>query len=88
MNNGVLDVTGTVNDDRFDVSRNGNKLTVSFNGRTLGTFHSKTVRSIRVAGNAGDDVLSVGGGVDTPVLFDDGPGEDHFLGERDNDDEV
>lgn len=59
LTNGVLDVSGTGNDDRFVISRQGQALTVTFNGQTLGTFSNKLVDSVRVSGFVGDDTLAV-----------------------------
>jgi hypothetical protein len=78
LSGGVLQVTGTVNDDRFAISRRGNSISVFFNGQSIGAFDAGAVSSINVLGSAGDDVLSVERDVRTPVNFDGGPGDDTF----------
>lgn len=69
LDRGVLTVTGTVDDDRLSVSRKGSSLTVSFAGRTLGTFARKSVSSVRVSGINGDDVLWINENVQVPALL-------------------
>jgi hypothetical protein len=80
LDNGVLSITGTVNDDRLVVSRQGQALTVSFNGQTLGTFDNKQVKSINLIGSAGSDVIAIGPEVITPALVDAGLGDDDVSG--------
>jgi hypothetical protein len=76
LDNGVLTVTGNVNDDQISVSRRGQTLTVDFNGTTLGTFDNQAVGSINVSGFAGDDVITVDADVHAPALLDGGLGDD------------
>jgi hypothetical protein len=78
LTGGVLNVTGTVNDDRIEISRQGQTLSVAFNGATLGTFDSGAVQSIRVFGYAGDDQISVDRDVHAPALLDGGLGNDRI----------
>ena len=85
LNGGVLDITGTVNDDRIDVGHIGNDVVVSFNGRTLGTFDKRSVASIRASGFWGDDRISVNPNVQAAAVLEGGPGDDVLSGRRNRD---
>jgi Ca2+-binding RTX toxin-like protein len=76
LENGVLSVTGTVNDDKISVARHGHSLGVQFNGKTLGTFDERAVDLIRIDGSYGNDVLGLDRDVQAAALVDGGAGND------------
>ncbi|HEY7120034.1 MAG TPA: hypothetical protein VH475_25825 [Tepidisphaeraceae bacterium] len=76
VQNGILSVTGTVNDDQIAVTSRRNVLTASVNGKTLGTFNAGKVDSIKLDGHAGDDVLSIGADVRSPAILGGNLGDD------------
>jgi hypothetical protein len=80
LNDGVLSVTGTVNDDRIAITRTGQTVRVSLGGETLGTFSNNSISAINVSGSVGDDVLSVSRSIKAPVTFNGGSGDDSVLG--------
>jgi hypothetical protein len=80
LDGGVLNVTGTVNDDDIAITRRGQSVSVSVGGNTIGTFSNKAIGWIKVSGFAGDDTLAVSSSIGAPVTFNGGAGEDDVLG--------
>ena len=79
---GRLVVTGTANNDAVLVTATATKLTVKLNGRSL-SFDLPAVRSIVVAGGAGDDLVDLQPGAGTiglPATITGGDGSDALLG--------
>ncbi len=85
VENGVLSINGTVNDDQIAVTQKGQKLNVTFNGKSLGSFSTKSVDSIKLDGQAGSDILTIDSSVETPALLSGNVGDDAlFAGEGDS----
>ena len=85
LTGGLLEVTGTVNDDRITITGRGQDVVVRFNGGELATFDKRDVRSIRAEGLWGDDVISVDASVPPPAVLVGGPGDDLLSGRRGRD---
>lgn len=74
--NGVLTITGTINDDTIVVGRSGSSLDVFAGGRRIGRFADASVRSIVLDAGAGNDDVYVGGNVFQSAILRGGLGDD------------
>lgn len=77
--NGVLTMTGTVNDDQI-FTFGGDTLVPVINGQTLGRFSRTQIRSIVVEAGAGSDWVSLASNLDRPTLVRGGLGDDRITG--------
>lgn len=85
LSEGLLKVSGTINDDKIDlVMRRGN-VEVRANGRVLGAFPVESVARIEVDGSYGDDKIAVGAGVHADAILMGGAGNDWLTGGGGND---
>jgi hypothetical protein len=75
-NDGVLTISGTVNDDRLSITRRSNTFTITFNGQTLGAFNRNVVKAIALSGEAGSDILTIDNEIPVPAILDGGIGDD------------
>jgi Ca2+-binding RTX toxin-like protein len=80
---GTLTVNGSAGNDVIQVSRSVgplfDRLDVIENGFVTGSFATGSVSSIQMYGNAGNDVMAVGGGVGA-VYMNGGDGNDYLYG--------
>ena len=85
INNRVLQIVGTPEDDHVSVNQQGNgliKVHADFlpGGQNWKTFDAEGVDSIHIVLCDGDDHATIAGNVDLPTLIDGGPGNDHLGG--------
>ena len=85
INNGVLQIVGTRDDDHVTVNRQGNglfKVHASFLPDKGGwrTFDSDGIDLIYMVLCHGDDHATIAGNIQTPAIVDGGPGDDHLNG--------
>jgi uncharacterized protein YkwD len=80
---GALVVNGTAGNDHIDLRLSGASLVVKLNASTF-TFNYKSVRRINVFALAGDDVVTIAGGILASTL-DGGIGNDTLSGTGGND---
>jgi Ca2+-binding RTX toxin-like protein len=80
LKNGELTVTGTVAGDAIFLHTSGTNVTVSVNGRGLGSFSYAGVKSIVIDAGAGGDNVSLAKEIDRPTLILGGLGDDRLYG--------
>lgn len=80
LNDGVLTVTATINDDHVFVDESGNDLVVYLNGQVLGSFQKTNVDLIRVSGGSGDDMIVLDRTLAIDSLLSGDDGDDLLIG--------
>lgn len=76
FSNGTVTLIGSLDADAIAVTRQGHTLTVTANGKTVGTYDSRDVNTIRVDGGLGDDVVFVAPNVNQSAILLGGLGND------------
>jgi Ca2+-binding RTX toxin-like protein len=80
VNDGVLDVAGTPNNDKIVVILSGSNLEVKDDGSPVGSFAESGVTAIQIQGEAGDDTLKINASVTLPATLKGGAGNDILVG--------
>ena len=85
VNNGVLQIVGTRDDDHVTVNRQGNglfKVHANFLPDKGGwrAFDTDGIDLIYIVLCHGDDHATIAGNIQTPAIVDGGPGDDHLNG--------
>lgn len=85
LDNGVLSICGTSDDDRVILSQDANNIVITANFLSIEeAFASADVTSIIITGEAGNDVI-LAPTVSVPLSIDGGVGEDQIVGGTGND---
>jgi Ca2+-binding RTX toxin-like protein len=80
VEDGVLVVEGTINDDKIIVEKHGNNFNVLVNGESIGEFRRKDVESIQINGNDGDDFIDLSNNITIYSIVFGGTGSDIIFG--------
>jgi hypothetical protein len=76
LDDGVLTVQGTINDDEITVEKNGKNFDVLVNGALVGSFRKNQIDRIDVNGFAGDDHIILGNAGNLDSIIHGGLGDD------------
>jgi hypothetical protein len=76
LNEGVLRIEGTVNDDSIEVTRHGQSINVSVNGHNFGPFPRSQMETIIANAFAGDDNITVAANVSASAILLGSAGND------------
>ncbi len=77
---GVLVVEGTINDDKITVEKHGNKYAVVVNCEEIGEFRRSDVNSIQINGYNGDDLIDLSNNITIYSIVFGGTGNDLIFG--------
>ena len=80
IEDGVLVVEGTINDDKISVEKHGNSFAVFVNGDLIGEFRRKEVNSIQINGYDGDDFIDLSNNISIYSIVYGGQGNDLIFG--------
>lgn len=77
---GVLVVEGTINDDKITVEKHGSNYAVVVNNKEIGEFRRSDVNSIRINGYNGDDLIDLSNNTTIYSIVFGGTGNDLIFG--------
>ena len=80
IEDGVLVVEGTINDDEISVEKHGANYAVFVNDELIGEFRRRDVDSIEVNGHNGADLIDLGSNITISALIFGGTGNDVIFG--------